>query len=71
MPRETAIVKADRLLTSRRVHVLRVISDEVDAVVRGDHGVYVVARRRGRFVCSCAAIGQCSHGRAVAAVVGS
>ena len=69
--RETAIVKADRLLTSRRVHVLRVLGDDVDALVEGDHGTYIVGRRHGRFVCSCASPGPCSHGRAVDAVLGT
>jgi len=69
--REAATLKAHRLLTSRRVHVLRVLGDEVDALVVGDHGTYVVGRRRGRFVCSCPSPGPCSHGRAVDAVVGT
>jgi hypothetical protein len=67
--REDRFAKAHRLLVSRRVHVVRVDGTDVDAIVEGDTGTYVVGRRRGRFVCSCPSPGPCSHGRAVGAVV--
>jgi hypothetical protein len=67
--RERAPEKANRLLASRRVHIVRVLGEDVDAIVEGDHGTHVVGRRHGRFVCSCPAWGPCSHGRAVGAVV--
>jgi hypothetical protein len=67
--RETAAAKADRLLTTRRVHFVRVDGPDVDAIVEGDHETYVLGRRRGRLVCSCPSPGPCSHGRAVDAVV--
>lgn len=58
-----------RLLATRRVHIVRVEGTDVDAIVQGDTGTYVVGRRGGYFVCSCAALGPCSHGRAVALVL--
>jgi hypothetical protein len=67
--RETATLKADRLLLTRRVHIVRIVGEDCDAIVEGDHAVYVVGRRHGRFVCSCPSPGPCSHGRAVGAVV--
>jgi hypothetical protein len=69
MPRENATTKAGRLLVTRRVHVLRVDGRDVDAVVEGDSGTWIVARRHGRFACTCPALGPCSHARAVDAVV--
>jgi hypothetical protein len=67
--REDAATKARRLLVTRRVHVVRVVGADVDAVVEGDHEIYLVGRRHGRFVCSCPSPGPCTHGRAVDAVV--
>ena len=67
--RETARKKANRLLASRRVHIVRVLGEDVDAIVEGDHGTHIVGRRQGRFACSCPAWGPCSHARAVDAVV--
>jgi hypothetical protein len=63
--RENAQAKAARLLVARRVHILRVDGPDVDAIVEGDTGTYLVGRRRGRFACSCPSPGPCSHGRAV------
>jgi uncharacterized Zn finger protein len=63
--RERAPEKAGRLLATRRVHIVRVDGADVDAVVQGDTGTYVVERRLGRFACSCPSPGPCSHGRAV------
>jgi hypothetical protein len=67
--REDVYTKARRLLVARRVLIVRVDGVDVDAVVEGDTGTYVVGRRRGRFVCSCPSLGPCSHGRAVDSVV--
>lgn len=67
--RERAPEKAGRLLATRRVHIVRVDGADVDAVVQGDTGTYVVERRLGRFACSCPSPGPCSHGRAFDAVV--
>jgi hypothetical protein len=53
--RERAPEKAGRLLATRRVHIVRVDGADVDAVVQGDTGTYVVERRLGRFACSCPA----------------
>jgi len=61
--------KVVRLLATARVHITRVDGGDVDAIVEGDTGTYVVGWRHDRFVCSCPAIGPCAHGRAVAAVV--
>jgi uncharacterized Zn finger protein len=60
--RENGAAKADRLLVSGRVFVRRVNRNEVAAAVRGDSGeMYEVGFIRGRWRCSCPAIGPCSH----------
>jgi hypothetical protein len=68
-PSKAVEAKVERLLIDRRVHIVRVQAGEIDAVVEGDTGTYVVGRRDGRFVCSCPALGPCSHALAVDAVV--
>jgi len=65
---ENAAAKADRLLTSGRVVIVRAAGREVDAVVKGDSGaIYAVHHARGKWSCSCvhAPYGWCSHLRAV------
>ncbi len=71
MTREGVAAKADRLLTSGRVHVLRCQGSEVIALVHGDtEGLHVVRRHAGRWSCDCSAIGPCSHGIAASKVTG-
>lgn len=66
MLRERQAEKAERLLVEGRVSILRVTDDEIQAVVRGDHGSYYVAwHDGGLWTCSCPANGLCSHARAV------
>ena len=69
--RENARVRAVRLLTERRVMIVRVLQTSALAFVRGDSGglreVSWDPRRGWR--CSCPAIGFCAHGHAVASVV--
>jgi uncharacterized Zn finger protein len=66
--RENAIEKAERLLTSGRVVVVRASGRDVRAIVRGDtEGFHVVEHLAGRWTCDCtgAPYSQCSHRRAV------
>lgn len=65
-PREHAASKARRLLAEGRVTVVRAIGPEVDAVVRGDSSaIYRVQHRPGSWMCTCEALGLCSHVRGV------
>jgi hypothetical protein len=60
--RENAARKAERLLISGRVFIRRVNASEVVACVRGDSGeLYEAGWIRGRWRCSCPALGACSH----------
>lgn len=71
MPREDARARAARLLTERRVMIVRVLQTSALAYVRGDSGELREVSwdpRRG-WRCSCPAIGFCAHGHAVASVV--
>lgn len=71
MPREDARARAARLLTERRVMIVRVLQTSALAFVRGDSGELREVSwdpRRG-WRCSCPAIGFCAHGHAVASVV--
>lgn len=66
--RETAATKAERLLTSGRVVIVRVEGRYVQAVVRGDtEGHHLVEHAGGRWTCDCtgAPYGRCSHRMAV------
>jgi uncharacterized Zn finger protein len=66
--RETAAMKADRLLTSGRVVVVRADGRHIRAQVRGDtEGFHSVEHDGGRWTCDCshAPYGSCSHRRAV------
>ena len=71
MPRENASAKARRLLTERRVMILRVLPTSVLAMVRGNSGELREVRwdPRHGWSCTCPAIGFCAHGHAVASVV--
>jgi uncharacterized Zn finger protein len=64
--RETA-AKAERLLVSGRVVIVRADGRHIRAIVRGDtEGFHVVEHDDGRWTCDCsrAPYGQCSHRRA-------
>jgi hypothetical protein len=64
--RENAASKARRLLSEGRVTITRVNGPEVDAIVHGDSGFYLVRHRPGWWSCPCDAIGAlCSHVQAV------
>ena len=66
MPRETAAVKARRLLTEGRVIVRFAVGGLVEADVRGDSGsVYRVIHSPDKWSCPCEARGRCSHVAAV------
>lgn len=71
MPREDSRARAIRFLTEARVCILRVSTDDVLGVVRGDSGSMRTVQwsRDGGWRCDCPALGPCAHGRAVAAVV--
>jgi uncharacterized Zn finger protein len=71
MPRENARSRATRLLTERRVMIVRVLPTSVLAMVRGDSGELREVRwdPRGGWSCTCPALGFCAHGHAVASVV--
>jgi uncharacterized Zn finger protein len=67
---ENAATKARRLLVEGRVDVEHRRGREVRAIVRGDSGEqYVVEHTAGAWTCSCPAMSQCSHVRAVQLVV--
>jgi uncharacterized Zn finger protein len=66
--RETATLKADRLLVTGGVSVLEVADRHVLADVVGDHGRYRV-KFDGRWRCTCPAPTYCSHAIATAKVV--
>ena len=57
--------KAHRLLVAGRLELRHVDGHGVTAVCRGDHGTYDVRLTGGRWECSCAAVGRCSHVEAV------
>ena len=65
MPKETAEGKARRLLAEGAVHVHTADENRVTARVRGASGVYDVTWLGGRWSCTCAAYGRCSHVKAV------
>jgi uncharacterized Zn finger protein len=66
MPRETAVVKAERLLLAGRVVLIEVHGRYVRAIVRGDtEGFHVVEHDRGVWSCDCSSYRICSHRRAV------
>jgi hypothetical protein len=68
--RENVRDKSIRLLTHGRLRVLRVDSDFIAAECRGDSGeVYNLLWRDQRWSCSCPARTDCSHLRALWAVV--
>jgi hypothetical protein len=58
--RETAEEKAGRLLTTGRVHVVRVGPQGVRATVDGDTGIRDVTFD-GRWRCNCPSFAPCSH----------
>jgi hypothetical protein len=69
--RETAALKAERLLRERRLHVMRVGPSTIAARIRGDHGLYTTSFDRGRWQCTClhaASTTLCSHAQALAHV---
>jgi uncharacterized Zn finger protein len=60
--RETSALKAERLLVSGRVTVVRADGRHIRAIVRGDsEGFHVVEHDAGRWSCDCSALGACSH----------
>ena len=62
MARETSAHKAERLLTSGRVTIVRADGRHIRAIVRGDtEGFHVVEHDAGRWSCDCSALGACSH----------
>ena len=71
MSRETAHDKAQRLLTSNRLIVTRLVSGEVGALCQGDSGqTYRLGHTAGDgWWCSCAAGRRCSHLTALKLVV--
>jgi hypothetical protein len=56
----TITEKAERLLLDGHVTVIA-----AEATVRGDHGVYTVVAKHGRWWCDCPARKKCSHVLAV------
>jgi hypothetical protein len=66
--RETATLKADRLLVTGAVSILEVGAGHALAQVVGDHDTYTVEHGH-RWRCDCPAFGPCSHALAVARVV--
>jgi uncharacterized Zn finger protein len=67
--RETAAMKARRLLVEGRVTVRFSVGSLIEADVRGDSGqVYRVIHSPGKWSCPCAARGRCSHVDAVMAI---
>jgi uncharacterized Zn finger protein len=70
--RESAHVKARRLLVEGRLRVLSASEDDgyVTAEIRGDSArVYVVSYDDGGWRCDCATLGVCSHIKAAQLVV--
>jgi uncharacterized Zn finger protein len=65
--RESAHVKARRLLIEGRLRVLSASEDDgyVEAEVRGDSARVYVVNYDGSWRCDCATIGVCSHIKAV------
>jgi uncharacterized Zn finger protein len=64
------VAKSKRLLVGGQVQVKFASELGVTAAVRGDSGVYDVRwdRNGGRWACSCAAFGDCSHIEAVRSI---
>jgi hypothetical protein len=70
MPRETAFVKARRLLAEGRMTVRAVGGSNIAAVCRGDSAkIYNVGWANGSWYCTCQAVGRCSHCLALMLVV--
>ncbi len=68
--RETAQLKARRLLSEGRVTISRVDEEVIVADVRGDSAeMYAVTWDPDGWACSCPALGRCSHVRALMLVV--
>jgi hypothetical protein len=68
--RESATVKAARLLVQGRVRVSLVRAGRCWATVNGDTGTHAVGCSRGRWHCTCEAYGaRCSHILAVRSIV--
>lgn len=66
MPLSAVESKAVRLIGSRRVTVTLDRPYEVEATVRGDHGVYAVRYDpENGFSCTCPCFRRCSHITAV------
>lgn len=62
MPRDSARVKADRLLLEGRVIVVACDRGYIDARVRGEGAIHQTGYVAGRFYCTCPARGEgCSH----------
>jgi hypothetical protein len=67
--RETAAVKAHRLLVAGRLTVLHVSPEQIDATCAGDSDEHSLGRRRDEgWCCSCASFRRCSHVIALALV---
>lgn len=68
--RESAAVKASRLLHEGRLILTQVQPGSVRATCRGEGHVWQLAYERGRWVCDCPARSDaCSHLRALRKVV--
>ncbi len=67
MTRETVEEKAIRYLTERRLRIVLVSPDVVEAAARGnDNTVYRTRREAGKgSACSCPARGRCCHREAL------
>lgn len=64
------LIKANRLLTQRRLQIAYADLHTVQATVRGDTDTYAVGYEGNRWHCSCAARGaSCSHIEALRSVI--
>jgi uncharacterized Zn finger protein len=68
--REDVATKGRRLLVEARLTITVVSDEQVSAVCRGDSAaIYRLGFYRGRWFCTCPAVGVCSHLRALMLVV--
>lgn len=63
--REDRDTKAARLLSTGRVQITAVSPWHVEAIVRGDHGIYPAGYSSGSWHCECACLTGCSHVQAL------
>jgi hypothetical protein len=66
--RENALSKGRRYVSEGRLVVRSVDAENARAECRADGAIYAVGFQKGRWFCSCPALGRCSHQHALGLV---